>query len=58
LFGHQLNADEAFEEANDILWELQKNETSYRIITSEYFMSKDEFLNADFEANIKFFEEH
>ena len=57
LFGNQLNGDEAFVEANDIIWELQKNDASYRLITSEYFMSKDEFLNAAFDANIEFFEE-
>ncbi|QOD60897.1 hypothetical protein H9I45_00165 [Polaribacter haliotis] len=57
LFGNQLNADEAFEEANDVIWELQKNDAGYRLITSEYFMSKEEFLKQEFEANIAFFEE-
>jgi hypothetical protein len=57
LFANQLNADEAFIEANDIIWYLQKNDTTYRLITSEYFMSKDEFLNGEFDANIDFFEE-
>ncbi|WP_439129562.1 hypothetical protein [Polaribacter sp.] len=57
LFHHQLEADEAFEEANDIIWELQKKDTGYRLITSEYFMSKDDFLSPEFEANISFFEE-
>ncbi|QTD37143.1 hypothetical protein JL193_13620 [Polaribacter batillariae] len=57
LFGHQLNADEAFEEANDVIWELQKKDVGYRFITSEYFMSKEEFLSPEFEAKIDFFEE-
>ena len=57
LFGKQLNADEAFEEANDVIWKLEKNENGYRLITSEYFMSKEEFLNKEFDANIEFFEE-
>ncbi|MGY0407393.1 MAG: hypothetical protein ACWIPJ_03415 [Polaribacter sp.] len=57
LFGNQLNANEAFEEANNIIWELQKNEASYRIITSEYWMRRDEFLNEEFEAKIEMFEE-
>lgn len=56
LFSHQLNADEAFNEANDIIWELQKNENGYRLITSEYFMSKDEFLSDKFKADISFFD--
>ena len=57
LFGNQLNADEAFIEANYIIWFLEKNETGYRMTTSEYFMSKEEFLNEEFEAVIDFFEE-
>lgn len=57
LFSKQLNAEEAFLEANDIIWDLQKNENSYRFITSEYFMSKEEFLQPEFEAKILFFEE-
>ena len=57
LFSHQLNADEAFIEANDIIWDLQEKSTSYRLTTSDYFMSRDEFINDEFEANIKMFEE-
>lgn len=57
LFGDQLNAEEAFEEANDVIWELQKNENTYRFITSDYWMSKDEFLNEELECKIKMFEE-
>lgn len=57
LFSKQLNGDEAFEEANDIIWNLQKNENSYRLITSEYFMSKEEFIQPEFDAKIVFFEE-
>jgi hypothetical protein len=57
LFSKQLNAEEAFEEANDIIWNLQKTETGYKLITSEYFMSKEEFLQPEFEAKILFFEE-
>ena len=55
LFGHQLNADEAFIEANDIIWFLEKKETTYRLTTSDYFMSREEFINEEFEANIKLF---
>ncbi|WP_347174722.1 hypothetical protein [Polaribacter uvawellassae] len=56
LFGNQLNAKDAFEEANDVIWELQKNDTTYKMITSDYWMSKDEFLAEEFEAKIVFFE--
>ncbi|QVY65726.1 hypothetical protein [Polaribacter sp. Q13] len=57
LFADQLNAEEAFVEANDIIWYLEKKENNYRLTTSEYFMSKDEFINEEFEAVIDFFEE-
>ncbi|ARV07927.1 hypothetical protein BTO04_15040 [Polaribacter sp. SA4-10] len=57
LFGNQLNAEEEFNEANDIIWDLQQKEANYSMITSEYWMSKDEFLSDEFEAEIAFFEE-
>ncbi|TXD46485.1 hypothetical protein [Polaribacter sp. IC073] len=57
LFGKQLNGEEEFEEADDIIWELQKNDTGYRLITSEYFMSKNEFLKPEMDCKIEFFEE-
>ncbi|AUC83792.1 hypothetical protein CW731_00060 [Polaribacter sp. ALD11] len=56
LFGKQLNGEEEFDEANDIIWDLQKKETGYRLTTSEYFMSKDEFLNEELDCKIEFFE--
>ena len=57
LFGKQLSGEEEFEKANDIIWDLQKNETTYRLTTSEYFMSKTEFLTGEFESKIAFFTE-
>ena len=57
LFGNQLNAEEEFNEANDVIWDLQQKEANYSMITSEYWMSKDEFLSDEFEAEIAFFEE-
>ena len=36
LFKNQINAIEAFEEANDVIWELQKMDSFYRLITSDY----------------------
>tara|TARA_R110002049_G_scaffold45022_2_gene131581 strand:+ start:424 stop:1086 length:663 start_codon:yes stop_codon:yes gene_type:complete len=56
LFGHQLDADEEFDEANDVVWNLEKNETTYTLTTSDYWMSKDEFLNEELECKITFFE--
>jgi len=57
LFGNQLNAEEEFNEANNVIWDLQQKEANYSMITSEYWMSKDEFLSDEFEAEIAFFEE-
>jgi hypothetical protein len=57
LFGKQLSGDEAFEEADDIIWDLQQNETSRRLITSEYFMSTEEFLQPEMDCKINFFTE-
>jgi hypothetical protein len=57
LFEKQLNGKEAFEEANDIIWEIQKNETHYRLITSDYFMSREDFIHKEFECTIAFFTE-
>ena len=57
LFGGQLNGEEKFEEAKDVLWELQENENGYRFITSDYWMSKKEFINEALDCKIDFFEE-
>jgi hypothetical protein len=57
LFKNQINAIEAFEEANDVIWELQKMDSFYRMITSDYWMSKREILSEDFNCKIDFFEE-
>ena len=57
LFGKQLNGEEEFEEADDIIWDLQQNENSCRLITSEYFMSNEEFLQPEMDCKIEFFNE-
>jgi hypothetical protein len=57
LFGSQLNGEEKFEEANDVLWDLEKNENGYRFTTSNYWMSKEEFLQPEMECKIELFEE-
>lgn len=57
LFGKQLSAEEKFEEANDVIWELQKNDNQYKLITSDYWMGKNEFLSDEFVADIAFFDE-
>lgn len=57
LFSNQLNAEVAFEEADDVIWDLHKNEDTYQMITSDYWMPKNDFLNETFETKIEFFEE-
>ena len=57
LFGNQIKGEEAFEEANHVIWDLQQKDANYRMITSDYWMGKDEFINQEFEATIELFEE-
>ena len=57
LFDNQLHAIEAFEEANDVLWDLKKNNTLYQFTTSDYWMSRDAFLYEAFTCDIAFFKE-
>jgi hypothetical protein len=57
LFGNQILAKEEFKEANDVIWELYKNDKQYKITTSDYWMGKNEFLSDDFEADIEFFDQ-
>lgn len=58
LFSDQLAGTEAFDEAEDIVWELKSTgDNSYTMSTSEYWISRDEFKDAEFDATIAIFEE-
>ena len=58
LFADQIAGKEAFEEAENIVWELESIDgNSYRIVTSEYWISRDEFKEAEFDATIAEYEE-
>ncbi len=58
LFSNNLAGEEAFDEAEDIIWKLEsKGGNSYEMITSEYWMSRDEFTEAEFDAEVVLFEE-
>lgn len=58
LYANELAGKEAFSEAEAIIWQLhQKNESSYQMITSEYWISKDEFNEAEFDAIVTLFED-
>ncbi|MBJ7882389.1 hypothetical protein [Gelidibacter salicanalis] len=58
LFSDQLAGKEAFDEAEDIVWQLEATgDNSYIMKTSEYWISRDEFKDAEFDATIELFEE-
>lgn len=51
LFAERMTTDKRFEQAEDILWELNhKNENNYTFITSEYWLNKDEIIASEFEG--------
>lgn len=58
LFSEQLSGKKEFKEAEHIAWQLNHlSSNSYALITSDYWISKDEFLEAEFDANITEFDE-
>ncbi|MGJ8592804.1 MAG: hypothetical protein ACSHXF_09665 [Aquaticitalea sp.] len=58
LFSNHLSGKEAFDEAENIVWKLEsKGSGSYIMTTSEYWMSRDEFTEAEFDAEIVMYEE-
>ena len=58
LFSNQLAGKEEFKEADSIIWKLEpSNENCYTLTTSEYWISKDEFSQAEFDATVVEFEE-
>lgn len=58
LFPDQLAGKEMFDEAEAIIWDLSaKTESSYILTTSEYWISRDEFKDAEFDVTVVEFEE-
>ena len=52
LFSDQMTTDELFEQAEDILWKLNKKDaTNYTFITSEYWLNNEELLASEFEGD-------
>ncbi|MCA1756237.1 MAG: hypothetical protein LC649_02120 [Bacteroidales bacterium] len=52
LFEEQMATDKEFIEAEAVLWELNKNDaTNFILITSEYWLTKDDFSIPEFEGN-------
>lgn len=53
LFSDQLAGEEAFEDAESIVWELKATgDNSYIMTTSEYWINRDQFKDAEFDATI------
>ncbi len=51
LFSEQMSTDLRFEEAEDIVWKLDKEENNnFSLITSEYWLNKDEIIASEFEG--------
>jgi hypothetical protein len=58
LFSNQLAGKEIFDEAEHIIWDLtKKTDSLYQLTTSEYWISRDEFNDAEFDATVIEFEE-
>ena len=51
LFSDQMSTDLRFEEAEDIVWKLEKaDNNNFSLVTSEYWMNKDEIIASEFEG--------
>lgn len=51
LFSEQMAENKPFPEAEDILWEINPTEhNNFKVLTSEYWLSKDDLISHDFEA--------
>ncbi len=58
LYSEQLAGNEPFPEAENIVWELKPTgDNSYIMTTSEYWISREEFNDAEFDATTVVFEE-
>ncbi len=58
LFEEQLNGNEAFGDANKSMWHVKNvNENTYQLVTSNYWIAREDFLKSEYETEIVFFEE-
>ncbi len=57
LLGEQLKGEVPFESAEHIVWKLELQGTHrFKITTSDYWISKDDFASAEFEAEVREYE--
>ncbi|MBK9567265.1 MAG: hypothetical protein IPO37_19485 [Saprospiraceae bacterium] len=58
LYGDQVTGQADFGDAEKIIWLYnQKEENTYEIITSRYWVEKEDIENGEYDADIQFFEE-
>lgn len=58
LFEDQILGKEAFSDAAKTIWKVNKLEDQkYQLISSKYWVDKDDFLQLEYETKIQFFEE-
>jgi len=58
LFENQLNGKEKFGDVEKVIWELHNNgQTGYTIITSDYWINKEDIIEYEFSGSIKPFED-
>ena len=51
LFSDQMSTNTRFEEAEDIIWKLEQNEGgNFSLVTSEYWLNKNEIIASEFEG--------
>lgn len=54
LFPEQLESEATFTDAEGIIWNLIHKNNDYKIITSDYWIGKEDLISGDFEAEIAF----
>jgi hypothetical protein len=58
LYEKEIAGKELFDEAKQIIWKLTKNEgNSYTLLTSDYWMNKEDFLDNEISDTITIYEE-
>lgn len=57
LYADHLAGKQSFDDAESIIWDLEpKGDNSYVMTTSEYWMSRDEFTEAEYDVDVFTFE--
>ncbi len=57
LFEEQLLGNEPFGDAQKVIWSFKKENDTIRVITSKYWIEKNDFTRFEYDAKIKFYKE-